>query len=133
MSSNSISNLIKNMTMCIALFLVLCSCMYSSPAEAKFLRRSRYMDEGYGGYDSPYGGSMAVPTGERAIVTVRGARNPYDGTAPSKITIEDNPYRGPYPSGIYDRLDGYNRRPMYPRGDMGYSNPYGGYGGYNSG
>lgn len=94
--------------------------------EAKLLRRSRYYDEPYlngGGFDGPYASGA---TGERAIVTVRGARNPYDGSAPSKIIIEDNPYRGAYPRGVYDRLDGgYGRPPIYPRPDYGYSN-YGG-------
>lgn len=101
-------------------------------AEAKFLRRSRYFDD-----------QLEGATGERAILTVRGTRNPYDGSAPSKIAIEDNPYRGPFPRGVYDRLDsagGYNRRPLYPMDDynngpsLGLGGGYGGYpGGYNGG
>lgn len=95
-------------------------------AEAKFLRRSPYYDD----LDGMYGaGSRNVPTGERAILTVRGARNPYDGSAPGRLTIEDNPWRGPYPRGIYDRLDGYGggrypRRDPYDRYDR-YDRPYG--------
>ena len=97
--------------------------------EAKLLRRSRYYDD-IGGYDSTYGpGAMgAMPTGERAILTVRGTRNPYDGSAPSKIAIEDQPHRGPLPRGVYDRLDAYGARPsMYPRYDpySNYDRPYG--------
>lgn len=86
------------------------------------LRRSRYFDEGYD--SAPYASGS---TGERAILTVRGTRNPYDGSAPSKIAIEDNPYRGPYPRGVYDRLDGYSRG-RYPGGSMRFD-PYG----YNQG
>lgn len=75
-------------------------------------RQTRYIDEQEGDFDAR--GS----TGERAIITVRGARNPYDGRAPSKLIIEDNPYRGAYPRGVYDRIDaGYNRPnrpPVYP-------------------
>jgi len=100
-----------------------------SVLEAKLLRRSRIFGEdsyGGGGYNGPY---SAGATGERALITIRGARNPYDGTAPSKIAIEDNPYRGPYPRGVYDRLDSGRIGRMYPQGDYGYSN----YGGYNSG
>lgn len=102
--------------------------------EAKLLRRQRIYDDQLGGYDGPYSGGA---TGERAIVTVRGARNPYDGSAPSRIAIEDNPYRGQYPRGVYDRLEsGYSRQrmPYYPQQDYGYSGYGGGnYGGYQSG
>lgn len=74
--------------------------------QAKIIKQ-QFFNDGYG--DMPYA------TGERAIVTVRGARNPWDGSAPRKIIIEDDPYRGPLPIGPYGRLDG---------GRM----PYGGYG-----
>lgn len=120
----------------VVLALVYCCLAASGSSEAKLLRRSRYQDDYLGGYDMPYSGA----TGERAIVTVRGARNPYDGSAPSKIAIEDNPYRGAYPRGVYDRLDGYAGS-RYPRADPylgggggggygmgGFGGPYGGYG-----
>lgn len=115
-------------TVAIAIIMGLICC---SASDAKLLRRSRLYEDSLGGYDGPYNGGA---TGERAIVTVRGARNPYDGSAPSRIAIEDNPYRGPYPRGVYDRLDsGYSRRasgsPYYPQRDYGYNN----YNGYNSG
>lgn len=98
------------------------------PGEAMLLRRSRYLDDyNSSPYETPYGGA-AMPTGERAIVTVRGARSPYDGSAPSRIAIEDQPFRGPYPRGVYDRM------PMYPRPSGGYGSGLGsGYPGYNSG
>lgn len=95
-----------------------------SGSEAKLLSsRQRFFDEPYA--NTPYG-SMA--TGERAVITVRGARNPYDGRAPARLTIEDDPYRGPLPRGIYDRLDnrpmpyagGYSR---YPMGGSYYNQP----------
>lgn len=108
-------------------------CQVVTPNEAKLLRSSRYFDDySSSPYDSPYSGSAVVPTGERAIVTVRGARSPYDGSAPGRIAIEDQPYhRGPLPRGVYDRA------PAYPRQlDGGYSHHGGygsGYGGYGSG
>lgn len=76
---------------------------------------------------------MGGPTGERALITVRGAHNPYDGRAPQKLTIEDQPYRrGPYPRGVYDRLDGYGSSPLgmgLGMGMGGYAGRYpGGYG-----
>lgn len=121
----------KSIVMLVAGLLVCClaAAAIGGGAEAKLLRRSRYQDDYLGGYDSPY---AAGATGERAIVTVRGARNPYDGSAPSKITIEDNPYRGAYPRGVYDRLDGYGGGARYPRMDP-YGYGMGGYGGYGSG
>lgn len=125
------ANMIKQILALIALLLIVCPMTLT---EAKLLRtRSRIYEDsliGGGGYGSggPY--AMGGATGERAILTVRGARSPYDGSAPSKIAIEDNPYRGPYPRGVYDRLDsGYghpSRYPMYPPQGYGYSN-------YNSG
>lgn len=141
----------KNISTLISMIVIICLGVVmqaQQQTEAKLLHRSRsYYDDNYNnGYEGPYGGGlhglaspMGAATGERAILTVRGTRNPYDGSAPSKITIEDNPYRGPYPRGIYDRLDSdYGRRPMYPRhlsDGYGYSNLGlgGGYGGYNSG
>lgn len=116
------------MTLAALALLVLQLTSQHGVADAKLLRRSRYYDDidgGYGGYGgSPHGMSSSVPTGERALLTVRGARNPYDGSAPSKLAIEDQPFRGSYPRGVYDRLDG--GRPMYPQQDS-----YSGYGGYN--
>lgn len=149
-SSNIIVAIMKNLSSLISIIVIICILVINleQHVEGKLLHRSRpYYDDSYtNGYDSPYGGGihgyagpMGAATGERAILTVRGTRNPYDGSAPSKITIEDNPYRGPYPRGIYDRLDaGYNRRPMYPpypSDGYGYSNLGlgGGYGNYNSG
>lgn len=117
-----------------ALLAIVC---YSAFADAKLLRRSRFYEDPIGAYDGPYG-NLGGATGERALLTVRGARNPYDGSAPSKIAIEDNPYRGAYPRGVYDRLDsGYSRgigsrMPYYPQSDYGYSGR-GGYAGYGSG
>lgn len=111
----------------LAAVLVLICCL-ASPLEAKLLRRQRIYDDSFGG--SPYGGydgpQSGVATGERAIMTIRGARGPY-GMAPSRIQIEDNPYRGPYPRGVYDRLEssysgGRSRMPYYPQSDYGYSN-----------
>lgn len=98
--------------------------VFVASSEAKLLRRSRF-------YDDQFDGPYPVPSGERAIVTVRGARHPFDGSAPAKIAIEDNPYRGPYPRGVYDRLDaGYGRggaRPYPYQHDMGgYGQNYGG-------
>lgn len=121
-------------------FVVGCSVIlligFLQPLEAKLLGRQRFYEDPYA-ESGPYGGA----TGERAIITVRGARNPYSGYAPAKIAIEDEPYRGPYPRGVYDRLDsGYGRggmRPM-PYG-MGYGQSMlgggygGGYGGYGAG
>lgn len=102
--------------------------VFCASLDAKLLRRSRYYDNPMmGGYDRPYEGGA---TGERAIVTVRGARNPYDGSAPSRIQIEDNPYRGPLPRGVYDRLDGGYSGGGRMR-DYGYSR--GGYGNYMGG
>jgi len=107
-------------------------------ADAKLLRHSRYFDEGY---DYPAAGHS---TGERAILTVRGTRNPYDGSAPNKLAIQDEPHRGPFPRGVYDRTDGYgmSRYPMgrpgfgaglYPSASMRYD-PYGyNQGSYNGG
>lgn len=140
-SASSACKLIKQALALMSLLLIVCS--ISQTTEAKLLRtRSRIYEDSLigGGYGGGYGGggpyAMGGATGERAILTVRGARNPYDGSAPSKIAIEDNPYRGPYPRGVYDRLDGGygrpSRYPMYPPqgGDYGYFN---GGGGYNSG
>lgn len=134
---------ISKMTLLCGVAAVLIAAMVQ-PLEAKLLGRQRFYEDSYG-EGGPYGGA----TGERAIITVRGARNPYSGHAPGKMAIEDDPYRGPYPRGVYDRLDsGYGRgglRPMpyggYPQtalgGYGGYSGfnggGYGGYGGYNSG
>lgn len=91
--------------------------------------RSRiYNDQPGGMYDNGPYGMQPGATGERALITVRGARHPYDGSAPNKMIIEDQPYRrGPYPRGVYDRLDmGYGRMPMSsmmgPMMDYGY--PY---------
>lgn len=120
-----------------ALVIVAVASSVAVSGDAKLLRRSRYYGDGpMDGYDSPYASGS---TGERAIITVRGARNPYDGSAPNKLIIEDQPYtRGPYPRGVYDRLEpGYNR-PMSPlseaySGYSGYSGGYGGYGGYGRG
>lgn len=106
--------------------------------EAKLLGRQRFYEDSYA--DGPYGGA----TGERAIITVRGTRNPYNGYAPGKIAIEDEPFRGPYPRGVYDRLDGGygggrgGLRPMPYGGGYGgpLSSAFGGYGGgsgYNNG
>lgn len=93
--------------------------------------RSRFYDDPYSSsYDRPYSGGR---TGERAIVTVAGARNTYDGRAPSKIALDDR--YGGLPYGRYDRLDaGRGRQPFYPGnfgGLMGgYGGLMGGYGGY---
>lgn len=118
----------------VATFVALLAVVYSSSSvDAKLLRRSRYYEDPIGSYDGPYG-NLGGATGERAIVTVRGARN-YDSSVPSKIAIEDNPYRGPYPRGVYDRIDSSysrgigSRMPYYPQSDYGYS----GRGGYGSG
>lgn len=134
---SSINTNIKQIAAFLALLAIFC---YSSLVDAKLLRRSRFYEDPIGSYDGPYG-NLGGATGERAIVTVRGARNPYDGSAPSKIAIEDNPYRGPYPRGVYDRLDSSysrgigSRMPYYPQSDYGYNSGYnrGGYGGYGSG
>lgn len=121
------TKIIKQSIVLSALLVIICC---SSISESKLFGRSRYYDDPIG-YDGPYG--MTGATGERAILTVRGTRNPYDGSAPNKLIIEDNPYRGPYPRGVYDRLDaGYGGMSRYPRRDYGYSN-YGGYGGLNQG
>ena len=96
-----------------------------TPVESKLLRSSRYFDdEPYGA--GPYGGG-AVRTGERAIVTVRGARDTYSGLPPRRLTLESSPYAGGYPRGIYDRLDGYGgRRPLGMMGsDLVPVGPYG--------
>lgn len=120
---SSLSNVIKP----IVALVVIC-CLVSQPLEAKLLRRQRIYDDSFGGlssYDGPYSGGA---TGERAIMTIRGARGGPYGMPPSRIQIEDNPYRGSYPRGVYDRLDGYGgrgRMPYYPQSDYGYSN-YGG-------
>lgn len=74
----------------LATVLVLICCL-ASPLEAKLLRRQRIYDDSFGG--SPYGGydgpQTGMATGERAIMTIRGARGPY-GMPPSRIQIEDN-------------------------------------------
>ena len=118
----------SNQIVKLAAALLVLALVYSSQvSEAKLLRRSRYYDDF--DYDRGYGPAVPVATGERALITVRGARHPYDGSAPAKIAIEDNPYRGSYPRGVYDRLDGYGGG-RYPRADpYGYSNYNGGYGG----
>lgn len=102
----------------IALLCALTIAQLISTSQAKLLSsRQRFFDEPYA--NTPYG-SMA--TGERAVITVRGTRNPYDGRAPARLTIEDDPYRGPLPRGIYDRLDYAGGR--MPYGGVGY--PMGG-------
>lgn len=85
--------------------------------EAKLMRRSHnfdtahsdeYADEGAlraNHRSGPRGGAMA--TGERVVIKVRGAVDHSDGTAPSKLAIEDQPHRGPLPRGVYERLDGH--------------------------
>lgn len=83
--------------------------------EAKLFGRSRYYEDSM----DPYYPSASGRTGERAILTVRGARNPYDGSAPGKMIIQDNPYRGPFPRGVYDRVD-----PSYDRGYGRYPSTY---------
>lgn len=127
---SSASKMMKQSLVTLALLAFACYLAQQS-CEAKLLgsRRSRFYDDGssFGGYGA---GSYGMPTGERAMITVRGARNPYDGSAPSKISIEDNPYRGPYPRGVYDRQDlAYGgmraRQPYYPQSDYDYR----GYGG----
>lgn len=53
-----------------------------------------------------------ISTGDRAIVSVRGARNPHDETVPSKISIEKKPRS----VGIYHRFDKFlRRRRFYPK------------------
>lgn len=102
---NSNKMIIKSLLVAIGLAV----CLVSS--EAKLFGRSRYYENDM----DQYYPSASVRTGERAILTVRGARNPYDGSAPSRLAIEDNPLRGPLPRGVYDRLDsGYGRYPIYP-------------------
>lgn len=102
-----------------ALALVALSCTLLA-AEAKLLRGSpRYddFDSGYG--DGLYGsGSNYVRTGERALMTVRGARNPHSGRTLTNMQLEAEPFRNP--RGIYDRLDGYGRGgPVYGRPHYG--------------
>jgi hypothetical protein len=90
-------------------------------AESKLLRPAPYYDEGFGPYAGgrPYG---PVRTGERAIVTVRGARDTYSGLPPRHMALESGPYAGSYPMrGVYDRLDGYGsigRRPLGMMSDL---------------
>lgn len=106
-------------------------------AESKLIRPSHYYDDVEGGYGRYGGGGSygAGRTGERAIVTVRGARNTYSGLPPRRLTLESSPYAGGYPMrGVYDRLDGYGGGGRRPIGMMGSDlvpvGPYGGaYGG----
>lgn len=126
------STLKQSIKLSFVAILVVAFLIGTTMSNAKLLRRPLYDD----GYDGMYGiGGGMIPTGERAIVTVRGTRSPYDGTVPSKITIEDNSYRGSYPRGIYDRFDKFGGRGrMYP--ELGFGGGFnGGYlgGPYNSG
>lgn len=112
----------------IASIVVLLVSVYSYSAEAKLLRQHLFDDSYSGAYDRPYA------SGQRALITVGGARNTYDGRAPSKLIIEDQPWgSGLAPSrGIYDRLDVPRgpRMPLYPAGGYGGMGGYGGPGGY---
>lgn len=131
MTANKVDSKMNSFKMELMTIVALATLWAACCGEAKLLRRSRYYDDlGGAGYDGPYGSGVPMPTGERAILTVRGARSPYDGSAPSKIAIEDNPYIGSYPRGVYNRLDGYGARPpIYPRHDPYNSferTPYGG-------
>lgn len=94
--------------------LVMVSLQLSDFAQAKLIRPQRYFDDNYDGM--AYAGSHlmgsggAFRTGERALVTVRGARDTYNGLPPRSLALESAPYQGAYPRrGIYDRLDGYGR------------------------
>lgn len=82
------------------LVLILVALGQFASVESKLLRPTRHYEDDF---DGPYG--RPFRTGERAIVTVRGARDTYSGLPPRHLAIEAGPYGG-YPRGIYDRLDG---------------------------
>lgn len=97
----------------ITLVLLVACLLFCLPSEAKLFRPNYPYDDPY---DQPFGAS-----GQRAIVRVSGARDTYDGRAPSRLILEDSPWGSGYaPSrGIYDRNDyGRGRMPYYP-GDYG--------------
>ncbi|KAG9509005.1 hypothetical protein GZH46_02487 [Fragariocoptes setiger] len=63
------------------------------------------------------------PTGDRAIIRVRGARSNYLGLAPENMRIEDQPGRGSYyPRGIYSNRPNYYNSGYGP--DLGYGSSY---------
>lgn len=109
---NSI-NFNKSNIVCNCIVLLIVVSVSVSIANARLLRRPIQDEYGYGqdGY-----GAMGAPSGERAILKVRGVRHPIDGSAPQKLAIEDDPYRGPLPRGIYDNVDNYRGRGGYPYG-----------------
>lgn len=111
-------------TVCALMLMLSLSFSTTSFLDAKLLSRQRFYEDPYATGMGSYG---PMATGQRALITVRGARNPYDGSAPAKLAIEHDSYRGPYPArGVYDRLD--MQRPMggYPMGGYPLASSYGG-------